>query len=1049
VNALVRFSLRQWPLIVGLMAVVFVAGAVGFMKLNIEAYPDPVPPLVEVVTQSSGQSAEEIERYITIPIEIQMAGIPHVTSVRTISLFGLSDVKIQFSYDFTYDEAEQRVINRLTQLSPLPNGAQPSISPESPIGEIYRYRVVGPPGYSVADLKTLQDWVLERRFKAVPGVIDVSGWGGKTKTYDVDIDKAKLVSYGLTVPQVLAVINNSNVNVGGQTVNIGPEAAIVRGVGLIHSADQIENTMIASDNGAPVLVKDVAKVEVGHLPRLGIAGQDNDDDIVQGIVLMHRGEKSTPTIKAVEAEVAKINSSNVLPPGVRVEKIYDRSELIAVTTGTVLHNMIFGIVLIFLVQWLFLGNLRSAIIVSATIPFALFFAILIMTLRGESANLLSVGAIDFGLVVDATVIMVENIFRHLSQARLRAGDNPRRGFLAKIAVIGEASSEVNRAIFFSAAIIIVSFLPLFTLTGVEGHIFGPMARTYAYAIIGGLIATFTVSPALSAVLLPLNLQEKNTFFVTLLHRLYRPTLEFALSNRILTLGGAGLMIVVAILAGRTLGTEFLPHLEEGNFWIRAEMPQATSLEASNGMVNQMRAVIRGFPEVVTVVSQHGRPDDGTDSTGFFNAEFFVPLTKSDTWPAGMDKAKLTGQLNDALTRRFPGVDFNFSQNIEDNVEEAASGVKGENSVKLFGGDLRTLQATAEKIKDVMATVPGIADLGVFNSLGQPTVEVQVDRARAARFGLQVGDINNTVAAAVGGQAAGNVYEEGSDRNFPIMIRLAPQYRQSLDSIRAITIGAPAPGGSGVVQTPLTDVASVKLVSGVSYVYRENQERYIPIKFSVRGRDLGGAVLEAQRKVAEKVLLSGGYRVEWVGELGQLQDALARLEIVVPISLVLIGLLLFANFTVLSDALLAASVMPMALIGGVLSLFLTGTPLSISAVIGFIALFGIAVMNGIIVVSSYNHHIAHGDTRHVAILAACESQLRPVIMTCNAACVGLLPAAMATGIGSQVQRPLALVVVGGILLAPALILLVLPVLIDIFSRRRTPRRRGEAPAEVEA
>ena len=1048
-NALVRFSLRQWPLIVGLMAVVFVAGAVGFMKLNIEAYPDPVPPLVEVVTQSSGQSAEEIERYITIPIEIQMAGIPHVTSVRTISLFGLSDVKIQFSYDFTYDEAEQRVINRLTQLSPLPNGAQPSISPESPIGEIYRYRVVGPPGYSVADLKTLQDWVLERRFKAVPGVIDVSGWGGKTKTYDVDIDKAKLVSYGLTVPQVLAVINNSNVNVGGQTVNIGPEAAIVRGVGLIHSADQIENTMIASDNGAPVLVKDVAKVEVGHLPRLGIAGQDNDDDIVQGIVLMHRGEKSTPTIKAVEAEVAKINSSNVLPPGVRVEKIYDRSELIAVTTGTVLHNMIFGIVLIFLVQWLFLGNLRSAIIVSATIPFALFFAILIMTLRGESANLLSVGAIDFGLVVDATVIMVENIFRHLSQARLRAGDNPRRGFLAKIAVIGEASSEVNRAIFFSAAIIIVSFLPLFTLTGVEGHIFGPMARTYAYAIIGGLIATFTVSPALSAVLLPLNLQEKNTFFVTLLHRLYRPTLEFALSNRILTLGGAGLMIVVAILAGRTLGTEFLPHLEEGNFWIRAEMPQATSLEASNGMVNQMRAVIRGFPEVVTVVSQHGRPDDGTDSTGFFNAEFFVPLTKSDTWPAGMDKAKLTGQLNDALTRRFPGVDFNFSQNIEDNVEEAASGVKGENSVKLFGGDLRTLQATAEKIKDVMATVPGIADLGVFNSLGQPTVEVQVDRARAARFGLQVGDINNTVAAAVGGQAAGNVYEEGSDRNFPIMIRLAPQYRQSLDSIRAITIGAPAPGGSGVVQTPLTDVASVKLVSGVSYVYRENQERYIPIKFSVRGRDLGGAVLEAQRKVAEKVLLSGGYRVEWVGELGQLQDALARLEIVVPISLVLIGLLLFANFTVLSDALLAASVMPMALIGGVLSLFLTGTPLSISAVIGFIALFGIAVMNGIIVVSSYNHHIAHGDTRHVAILAACESQLRPVIMTCNAACVGLLPAAMATGIGSQVQRPLALVVVGGILLAPALILLVLPVLIDIFSRRRTPRRRGEAPAEVEA
>jgi cobalt-zinc-cadmium resistance protein CzcA len=1051
VNAIVRFSLRQWPLVVTAMIGVFIAGIIGFTKLNIEAYPDPVPPLVEVVTQSSGQSAEEIERYITIPIEIQMAGIPHVTSVRTISLFGLSDVKIQFTYDFNYDEAEQRVINRLTQLPPMPNGAQPSISPESPIGEIFRYRVVGPPGYSVTDLKTLQDWVLERRFKAVPGVIDVSGWGGKTKTYDVNIDKAKLVAYGLTVPQVLAAINNANVNVGGQTVNIGPEAAIVRGVGLIHSADQIENTMVASPNGSPVLVKDVAKVEIGHLPRLGIAGQDNDDDIVQGIVLMHRGEKSTPTIKAVEAEVAKINGANVLPPGARVEKIYDRSELIGVTTETVLHNMIVGVVLIFLVQWLFLGNLRSAIIVSATIPFALFFAILIMIARGESANLLSVGAIDFGLVVDATVIMVENIFRRLSHATFNTDASSRRGFLAKLAVIGEAASDVNRAIFFSAAIIIVSFLPLFTLTGVEGHIFGPMARTYAYAIIGGLVATFTVSPALSAVLLPGHLEEKDTPFVALLHRLYRPTLEFALDNRLLTLGGAAILILVALITGRSLGTEFLPHLEEGNFWIRAEMPQATSLEASNGMVNQMRAVMRGFPEVVTVVSQHGRPDDGTDSTGFFNAEFFVPLKPFNTWPAGVDKPKLTAALNDALTRRFPGVDFNFSQNIEDNVEEAASGVKGENSVKLFGGDLRTLQSTAEKIRDVMATVPGIADLGVFNSLGQPTVEVNVDRARAARYGLQPGDINNTVAAAVGGQAAGNVYEEGSDRNFAIMIRLAPQYRQSLDSIKAITIGAPNPSGSGVVQVPLTDVADVRLVSGVSFVYRENQQRYIPIKFSVRGRDLGGAVTEAQQKVAEKVPLSGGYRVEWVGELGQLHDALSRLAVVVPISLVLIGILLYANFTVLSDALLAASVMPMALIGGVLSLYLTGTALSISAVIGFIALLGIAVMNGILVVGAYNHHIVHGDTRRVAIIAACKDQMRPVIMTCNAACVGLAPAAVATGIGSQVQRPLALVVVGGILLAPALILLVLPVLIDIFSRRRTPgqSRQIAAPPEAEA
>ena len=1028
-----------------LLAAVFIAGVIGFIKLNIEAYPDPVPPLVEVVTQNTGQSAEEMERYITIPIEIQMAGIPHVTTVRTISLFGLSDVKVQFTYDFSYDEAEQRVINRLTQLGNLPNGAQPQISPESPVGEIYRYRVVGPPGYSVTDLKTLQDWVLQRRFKAVPGVIDVAGWGGKTKTYDVNIDKSKLIAYGVTLPQVLTVVGNSNVNVGGQTVNFGPEAAIVRGVGLIHSMDQLRDTMITASNGVPVKLSDIATVEVGHLPRLGIAGQDNDNDIVEGVVLMHRGEKSTPTINGVEQEVHKINTTGILPPGVSIKKIYDRSDLIAVTTSTVLHNMVEGMVLIFVIQWLFLGNLRSAIIVATTIPFALFFAILIMTLRGESANLLSVGAIDFGLVVDATVIMVENIFRHLAERDVsEAGSSPYNILLRKLATIREAASEVNRAIFFSAAIIIASFVPLFTLVGVEGHIFGPMAKTYAYAIAGGLLATFTITPALSALILPAKVEEKDTFIMVWLRKLYPPILDFALANRVLTLGGALLMILGSLLAGRSLGLEFLPHLEEGNFWIRAEMPTSVSLEASDNYVNQIRAVMKKYPEVQTVISQHGRPDDGTDTTGFFNAEFFVPLKSFDTWPKGMNKAKLTKILSDELTARFPGVDFNFSQNIEDNVEEAASGVKGENSVKLFGGDLQTLQRTAEKIKEVMATVPGITDLAVFNSLGQPTVKIEVDRARAARYGLAPGDINSTVATAIGGQSAGNLYEEGSDRNFPIMVRLGPQYRQSLDAIRRITVGAPSPGGAGVIQVPLTDVANITYESGASFVYREQQSRYIPIKFSVRGRDLGGAVLEAQAKVAREVRMPGGYRLEWVGELGQLQSALGRLAVMVPISFILIGLLLFLNFSLLSDTLLAASVMPMALIGGIFTLYLTHTPLSISAVIGFIGLFGVSVMNGILVVASFNHLVEAGLPREEALLRACRTQLRPVIMTCMAACVGLLPAAVATGIGSQVQRPLALVVVGGILLAPILILIVLPVLLDLFSKRIPPRRTPERP-----
>jgi cobalt-zinc-cadmium resistance protein CzcA len=1044
-NALITFAIRQRVLVTLLLTFLIGVGVVSFLQLNIEAYPDPVPPLVDIITQSTGQSAEEIERYITIPIEIQMAGIPHVTAIRTISLFGLSDVKLQFTYDFTYDEAQQWVINRLSELAALPNNAIPQISPWSPIGEIYRYRVVGPPGYSPLDLKTIQDWILERRFKAVPGVIDVNGWGGKTKAYEVNIDLSKLVEYGLTLPQVLQVLNNSNINVGGQTVNFGSQAAIVRGVGLIRSMDQIRNTMVSATNGLPARIRDIATVSVGNLPRLGIAGQDDADDIVQGIVLMRRGEQSMPTIERIEAEVKRINESSILPPGVHIERIYDRSELINVTTHTVLHNMVFGIVLIFFVQWLFLGDLRSALIVSTTIPFALFFAIIILTLRGESANLLSVGAIDFGLIVDATVIMVENIFRRLTQpasGRFMYSPILHRiqtvaGFRGKFLTIFNAAVEVNQAIFFSATIIIAGFVPLFTLSGVEGHIFGPMAKTYAYAILGGLIATFTVSPALSALLLPERVNEVETRIVRWLHRAYRPALAFALKHRAVTLGSAATLLIAAAIAAPNLGLEFLPHLEEGNLWIRATLPPSISLEDANGYVNRMRRIIKSYPEVVTVVSQNGRPDDGTDATGFFNAEFFAPLTPFNTWPTGVDKEKLTEEMNSHLEREFPGVEFNFSQYIEDNVEEAASGVKGENSVKLFGNDLSVLEETANKIKKVMGTVPGITDLAVFNSLGQPTVQIDVDRERAARYGLAPGDINSTVTAAIGGQAAGNLYEDGSDRNFPIQVRLAPQFRQNLDAIGRITIGAPNPSGSGVVPIPLTDVASVKLTSGASFIYREGQQRYIPIKFSVRGRDLGGAVLEAQQKIARELQLPSGYRLEWVGEFGELQEAIGRLAIVVPVSLALICILLFLNFGMVSDTLLAASVMPMALIGGIYALFVTDTPFSVSAAIGFVALFGISAMDGIIVIAYFNRLIEAGVDRTRAIVRTGEVQMRPVVMTCIAACVGLLPAAISTGIGSQVQKPLAIVVVGGILLAPFLILLVLPVLIDMLSRRELP------------
>lgn len=1052
-NKVIVFALKQRIFVVILLGVLLIAGGVSFLKLNIEAYPDPVPPLVDIVTQSAGLSAEEIERYITIPIEVQMSGIPNVTAVRTISLFGLSDVKLQFSYDFTYEQAEQWVVNRLAQLPALPGAVQPSISPSSPIGEIYRYRLIGTAGYSVTDLKTIQDWILQRRFKSVPGVIDVNGWGGKDKTYDVTVDLNKLSHYGLTLPQVVQALNNSNANVGAQTIDIGPQAAVVRGIGLIHSMEDMRKTMVVANKGVPVLIGDVATISIGNLPRLGIAGQDQDDDVVQGIVLMRRGEQSLPTIQRVEAEVEKINVGNILPPGVHIEKIYDRSELINVTIHTVLHNMIVGIVLIFLVQWLFLGNLRSAVIVATTVPFALFFAIIILLLRGESANLLSVGAIDFGLIVDATVIMVENIFRHLAEnsAARRSGTPALHGMRTnvelhgKFAIIANAGLEVNQAIFFSAAIIIAGFVPLFTLSGIEGHIFGPMAKTYAYAIAGGLLATFTVSPALSAIMLKDNLSEKETLPVRWLHKIYTPTVKLALEYKSATLSILFLLCILTGFAVRSLGMEFLPKLEEGNLWIRATMPPSISLEEGNGYVNRMRKIIKTFPEVETVISQNGRPDDGTDATGFFNAEFYVPLKKFDTWPEGMTKEKLTDDVSDVLKQQFPGVEFSFSQNIEDNVEEAASGVKGENSIKLYGNDLATLEKTAEKIKSVMQTVPGVADLAVLNSLGQPTVRIDIDREKAARYGLTPGDINSTVQTAIGGQAAGNLYEEGSDRNFPMLVRLSAEYRNNLESIRRLNIGVQSSDGN-ILQVPLADVANVSLVSGAAFIFREGQQRYIPIKFSVRDRDLGSAVLEAQQKVAEKVQLPGGYRLEWVGQFGNLQEAVQRLMIVVPISLLFICVLLYANFSSLTDTLLAASVMPMALIGGIFALFLTNTPFSVSAAIGFIALFGIAAMDGIIVLSCYNTLIFHGLSRVEAITRTCEVQMRPVMMTCIAACVGLLPAAVSNGIGSQVQKPLALVVVGGILLAPILILVVLPVLITLFSKRE-PIKEADAERQV--
>jgi cobalt-zinc-cadmium resistance protein CzcA len=1029
-RAIIHFSLARRPMMLAALLVFLAAGFLAFQRLNIEAYPDPAPPTVELITQVPGQSAEEIERYITIPIEIGLAGMPGLGFTRSISLYGLSDAKFQFGYDSDYYFSLQQVLNRVNQLT-LPNGIQPVVSPASPTGEIYRYEVTGPPDFSLMDRKTLEDWTLERRFRTIPGVIDVVGWGGLTKEYHVEIDLKKLIAFKIPLPQLMQAISQSNLNVGARTIDVGQQAVNVRGIGLIGSTKDIDNIVLSQSSGAPVLLKDVARSSVGYAQRLGIIGKDDNPDIVEGIVLMRRGDKTREVVDRVEAEVEKMNTSGDLPPGVKVVPYYDRKDLVHVTTATVVENLTIGIVLVFLIQYLFLGNLRSALVVAATIPFALFFSITIMVLRGDSANLLSVGAIDFGIIVDSSVYMVENIFRRLQRQEpfgvLTAGTvlfpGAPEGIRGKLNRIYAAALEVDKAIFFSAAVTIAAFLPLFAMQGVEGQIFSPMAKTYGYALLGALIASFTVSPMLCSFLLPERTEERDPLIVRWLHSAYEWAIDLAFRFRyIVVAAGMTFLVVTGLLLPR-IGGEFLPKLEEGNLWIRASLPPTISLAAGQPYVNRMRAIIHSYPQVTTVVTQHGRPDDGTDPTGFFNVEFFAPLYSVKDrahWPKGLTKAALVDGMKQRLSGEFPGVVFNFSQNIEDNVEEAVSGVKGENSIKLFGPDLRILEDKSDEIAQRVEKVPGIQDVGVFHQLGQPNLLVKVDRERCARYGLAPNDVNTIVQAAIGGQVATTILE--GERRFDLVVRLLPEYREDETRIRSIPV--PTPGGSLV---RLSDVADIGVEPGASYIYRENNRRYIPIKFSVRGRDLASAVEEAQRIVQKEVELPHGYSIEWSGEFGELKQAQQRLAWIVPASLLLIMVLLYSHFNTLRDSLMALAGIPFAACGGIWALYLTGINFSVSAAVGFISLFGVAVMDGIIMLTHYNELRDRGTEREDSIRQAARTCMRPRFMATLSACIGLLPAALSTGIGSQTQRPLATVIVGGMFLAPALLSIMVPVL----------------------
>jgi len=1018
---LVNLALQN-PIVTLLSVLLLViAGSLAFRQLDIEAYPNPVPPLVEIITQPDGWSAEEVERAVTVPLEIGLAGMPGVDHIRSQSLFGLSDVKCYFRWGTDYDSARQEVINRL-QFINLPKGLQPQLSPWNAIGEVYRYRLWGK-GYSLEQLKTAQDWVLQQQFRQVPGVIDVTGFGGETRQYQVDVDPVRLRGRGITLNQLSTAIANANTNVGGQRLSLGEQSYTVRGVGLIRDLKDIEDIAVNAKGGVPVRVKDVGSVTLGHAPRLGQIGKDGEADIVQGIVLMRYGGSTLKTLEGIHARIEEIRKNHLLPPGMEIEPFYDRGELVKLTTHTVLENLLVGMGLVVLVLLLFLGNTRASFMAAANIPLALLVSFCGMVLTGTPANLISLGAVDFGIVVDSTVIMVENTVHHLHHSRSL---NLKEQILS-------AAQEMGRPMAFSTLILAVAFLPLFTLKGVEGVIFSPMARTYAFAIGGAILLALTLTPVLGSFLLRKDALaakqrrraalpgEKPTWLMARILKLYEPLLEAALRRPV---WAASLMAGVVVLGGLVypfLGGEFMPKLEEGNLWIRATLPVSSTLEQSVPKAERMRAILRSHREVASVVSQVGRPDDGTDVAGFFNIELYAPLRPEQEWPRGVTKASLTEALSRELGEAFPGATFGFSQMISDNVEEALSGVKGENSVKVTGPNLTMNEAKAEEIVSVLHGVPGVTDLGLISSLGQPSLRITPDRELCARHNLNVGDVEAMVQAAIGGQAVTQVYD--GEKRFDLTVRWKAEARQDMDAIRRLEV--PTPDGATI---PLGQLATLTEEDSPATIFREDGQRYAPIKFSVRGRDLQGTVTEAQHQVDAKVKLPWDMHLEWSGEINSLKAATARLMVIVPITLLLIALLAHSAVKswLLSGVVFAS--IPMACTGGILALWLTGINFSISAAMGFISIFGISVQYSLIMVSHFQSRIREGLPLVDAARAAGLERLRPALMTTLVATLGLLPAALSTRIGVQTQKPLAVVIIGGTLTIAFLLTILMPALV---------------------
>ncbi len=1044
---LIAFSLKNKYFIYFCTAILLITGIITFRSMPIEAFPDVTNTEISIITQWPGRSAEEIEKFVTIPIEIAMNPVQQKISLRSTSIFGLSYVKLIFD-DGVVDKDARAQVNALLQSVTLPENIQPQVQPPTgPTGEIFRYTLKS----SIRDdreLKTMQDWVIDRQLRSVPGVGDIVSFGGRVKTYEIAVDPGKLTNLGITPLDVFNAVGKSNVNIGGDFIVRNNQAYVVRGIGLLNDINEIKNIIVTTNNDIPVLVKDVADVQVSNLPRLGRVGRTDpidsaghrklvdQDDVVEAIVIMRKGENPTEVVQAVKKKIDKLNSS-VLPQDTRIVPYYDREDLIHYATHTVLHNLVEGILLVTLLVSLFMFNWRTTLIVSIIIPLALLFAFICLHLMGMSANLLSLGAVDFGIIIDGAVVMVEGLFVILDQQARDVGME-RFNKMAKMGLIKKQGGQLGKAIFFAKLIIITGLIPIFAFQKVEGKLFSPLAYTLGFALLGALITTLTLVPVLINALLRKNVHEKHNPIVHFLTGLMVKGFMFHWKHKKTTITIAFLIIGVGFYAFTLLGTEFLPELDEGAIWLRAQLPYSASLDKSVDVARQVRTMVMAFPEVKVIASQTGRPDDGTDVTGFYNNEFDVLLYPQDEWKSGWTKDKLIDTMNRKLSAVLPGVDLNFSQPISDNIEEAVSGVKGSICVKIYGDSLDYMEGKVTDVYNVLKDVRGISDLGVIKNLGQPELDIDLNQQQMALYGVATADANAVIEMAIGGKAASTLYE--GIKTFDIRIRFPAEFRANVDDIGNLMV--PTQSGSKV---PIKEIASIAFKTGPCLIFRDDNERYAALKFSVRGRDMGSTIAEAQDKVDKVVSLRKGYSMVWQGDFENQQRATKRLEEVVPISLLLIFLLLFVMFGNLKDAGLVFLNVPFAIVGGVAALHLTGTNFSISAGIGFIALFGICIQDGVLLITVFKHNLEHmhneSHTLYTAIKLGVNSRIRPVMMTALMAAIGLFPAAISHGIGSESSRPLARVVIGGILCAMIFSLLVFPLIFAWAYRKVDTKHQG--------